>query len=95
MMLYWPGFLVLSFPPEDPDSEDPLMGTQQRVAVTTASCRLWVAATAPGETSETRSPLTTCRNMKRVVMKEASLFGNSNTTSEKNSNQNVFCSEVV
>ena len=64
MMLYLPGFLALSFPPEDPDSEGPLTGTEQSVVVTTASCRLWMAATAPGGTSETRSPLTTCRKMK-------------------------------
>lgn len=59
------------------------MGTQQSVAVVTASCLPWVAATAPGEISETRSPLTTYRNMKRAVRKEASLFGNSNTINEK------------
>ena len=32
MMLYRPGFLALSFPPEDPNSKGPLTGTEQRIA---------------------------------------------------------------
>lgn len=58
-MLYDPLLLALSFPPKEPDSEVPRAGGEQRSAVTTASCLLWAAATAPGGTSVTRSPLTT------------------------------------
>ena len=58
------GFLILSFPPQDPDSVGPLTGAEQSIVVTTASCCLWTAASAPGGISETRSPLTTCRKMK-------------------------------
>jgi len=58
-MLQRAGFFALSFPPADTDSVGPLTGVEQSIAVTTASCRLCAAATAPGGTSETRSPLTT------------------------------------
>jgi len=53
------GFLALSFPLEEAVSEGPLTGTEHSKAVTAAPFLLCVAATAPGNTSVTRSPLIT------------------------------------
>jgi hypothetical protein len=61
------GFLALSFPLEEEVSEGPLTGTEHSKAVTAAPFLLWVAATAPGNTSVTRSPLTTYSNTSQYV----------------------------
>lgn len=64
IILYRAGFFALSFPPEDPVSDG--TGVAHKSDVTTASCLLCAAATAPRGTLQTRSPLTTYKQHSKI-----------------------------